>query len=75
MVTLKTLPDLSTAERTPKILKHQKSAFLTLGGVCHEPDWQCRHHGRRKNHTSGFWSPPPIKDLVGPTGLVALLFG
>jgi hypothetical protein len=35
MVTLKTLPDLLTAERTPKVLKHQDGAFLTLGGVGH----------------------------------------
>lgn len=35
MVTLKTLSDLTTAERTPKVLKHQKGAFLTLGGVGH----------------------------------------
>jgi len=35
MVTLKTLPDLTIAERTPKVLKHQKGAFLTLGGVGH----------------------------------------
>lgn len=35
MVTLKTLSDLTTAERTPVVLKHQKGAFLTLGGVGH----------------------------------------
>ena len=35
MVTLKTLSDLMTAERTPKVLKHQEGAFLTLGGVRH----------------------------------------
>jgi len=35
MVTLKTLSDLLTAERTPKVLKHQEGALLTLGGVGH----------------------------------------